>query len=122
MTAFRCRAIAPTECAWDAVEATTPEDAVQTYHDRFDCFGVKFTICPEDFPGREREDVNFMRVEVEGLGSWVSRLFCSGLYRRGGVRPGKPGPERLADVAKRLGWKGDPLDLIATGWDGEEPY
>ena len=114
MTAYRCRFIAPRRSDWSTVEAGSPELAANELHAR-DEHTYAITYTPD--PTKPGARVHFARVEVEGCGAWVSRVYTSAILRRGGVRS-RP---TLAEVAKAVGWEGDPAELLAEGWEGEEP-
>lgn len=115
---YRCRRIKPEPVrGWVEVEAETPEQAVQEYH---------VGLCGSDAGKRWWVSMGkdtgyrmfFARIEVEGWGDIVSRVFHYGLWRRGGVRTGaKP---TLRAVANAIDWEGDLEELVVEGWDLEE--
>lgn len=110
---FNCRTILPTVSAWTAQEGASPEGAAAEFwvrawrHGR----GAEFRRGPGDV-------VAFARVEVEGHGSMVARMFWRGLVRKGGVT--KKRPMTLEDVARAIGWEDDPAELLGDGWECEE--
>lgn len=114
---FRCRRLGATE--WIEVAATSLANAVQAVEVEPHAY---LTVWPDENPdGTGRYAIEFARVEVEGHGEFVVRTFHSGIYRKGGVGlPRAPLAERLAAVAAQLGWRKDPAELIAAGWEGEE--
>jgi len=113
---FRLRVVKPRASDWISVSGESPEDAASTwFDDRFREWGVRYV---KEHGGR-REDVFFVRVEVEGHGEMIVREFTSGIYRRGGIKPRR---DCLEDVARKIDWKGAPAELLAEPWDGEEPY
>jgi hypothetical protein len=115
VTAYRCRFIAPRRSDWSTVEAESPELAANEFH-FLDERTYAITYIPDaSEPGGR---VHFARVEIDGHGTHVSRVYTSAIVRRGGV---KIRPVTLSDVAKAVGWEGDPADLLAGGWIGEEP-
>ena len=63
-------------------------------------------------------NIHFALVEVEHHGSWVSKIYTSGIMRRGGVKA-RPAVT-LVDVAKAVRWERDPSELLEDGWIGEE--
>ena len=106
---FRCRRLEPSPTVWIEVEACTPEQAANDFHfEQAHGFSIK----------RDQETVIFASIEVEDHGSWVARMFKSGIYRRGGV-PKPWDPDRLPTIAKRLGCN---VSLLtdADRWEGEE--
>lgn len=116
MTTYRCRFIAPRQSDWSTVEAESPELAANEFHFR-DERTYAITYIPD--PSKPGGRVHFARVEVEGHGTHVSRVYTLAIVRRGGVRIKRPGVT-LDDVAKAVGWEGNPADLLAS-WHGEEP-
>lgn len=116
---FRCRMVLPTSSDWKEMEAETQAEAVNNFHDGMvDALRGGFKL-----PVREGERlyyIHFARIETEGLGELISRIYVYGLWRRGGVRR-TPEPT-VADAAKAVGWTGDPNELLEEGWEGEESY
>lgn len=122
VSSYRARSVAPNESAWRYFYADSPEDAAQQWlaenssmhHD-----GVKvlrYKLDPE-----LAEIVVFALVEVEGHGTWIARLYVSGIGRPGGVKASRD-PSALGKIAAALGWTGTPEELLAPGWVGEEDY
>lgn len=117
MATFRCRVTLPKESGWSEIEADTPEEAANSYHCR-DLHALPgATYIDLDGEGKRRQIVIFARVEVEGHGSWVSRMYKSGIYRKGGVQV-RPNPT-LEAIAKAVGYESDPKTLLDP-WDFEE--
>lgn len=143
--AYYCRSLVPHISQWHKVEASSREEAVCNFHYDHGLESLKVTV--EEKP-EQRYSVAFVLVEVadhldgedillgrrrirrlEGLNDGhveelVSRVFHTGIYRRGGVKPAgwKSTKDRLIEVAKLLGWTHDPQDLIAEGWNLEETW
>lgn len=63
-----------------------------------------------------REDILFHVVEANGERR-VVRWYDARIYRRGGVRVRDT---TIEEVAKMLGWKHDPQELLTPGWEGKE--
>jgi hypothetical protein len=117
---FKCRFTVPRESAWQAVEGATPEEAANEFHYRRDLDGIVLYLSDAGEPWRPGDSVSLALVEVEGHEPWMSRIFRSGLVRRGGIKlRDRTFDQKLAGVAKQLGWTGDPRELIAPGWEGE---
>lgn len=114
MKVFRCRFVAPKVSDWSSVEADSPELAANEFHSRDERSWSIAYVPDESNPGAR---VHFARIEVDGHGELVSRIFTSGIIRRGGVRS-RPS---LTDVAKAVGWERNPNELLEVGWEGEEP-
>lgn len=116
---YHCRVVLPKpECEgnWIEVEAETPEQAVQEYHFGLSVFDQGKSWRVEE--GGKAHVIRFARIEVEGWGDCVSRVYHYGLWRKGGVKPLiKP---TLKDVADAIEWKGDPEELVEEGWELEE--
>lgn len=115
MPTYQCRFTAPRSSGWSAVEAPSPEMAANEFHYRDKSFGISY--CPD--PEKPGSRIYFASVEVDGFGTWVSRVYWSGIVRRGGVRS-RGRKLTLADVAKAVRWERDPAELLGEGWDGEE--
>lgn len=90
------------------LEYTDGLDAVRFIHRYTEGEGEEKSEC--------RQDVLFHVVEVNGEREIV-RWFKSGIYRRGGVK--RRPDATLEDIAKTIGWKRDPKELLEEGWDGE---
>lgn len=117
---YRCRMTMPKpvgEGNWIEIEADSPERAVQEYHVRlcdFDAGKHWWVSTGEDIGYR----MFFARIEIEGWGDTISRVYHYGLWRKGGVGPRvKPTLQAVADA---VGWKGDPEELVEEGWNLEE--
>lgn len=115
MTAYHCRFVAPRLSAWFVIEADAPDLAANELHNRDPgTFAISYT--PDNLrPGRK---IHFARVEVEGYGSWLSRIYTSGIIRKGGTRI--QSPVSLADVAQAVGWNQAPDQLVTDKWHGED--
>jgi hypothetical protein len=61
-------------------------------------------------------------VEAEGYGSSITRVMHYGLSRRGGLPSLSSLPERLQEIADRIGWGDRPLEEMIGPWDREESY
>ena len=108
---FRCRMTVPQHSLWEEIEAETLEDAVQEFHLQHPG-GIRYRVEEHGLV----HFVYFARVETEGHGATVTRIFEHGIWRRGGV---KPHNSTLKEIAEKLGWEHDPKDLLGT-WEGEE--
>lgn len=117
---FRLRSLVPRKSDEHEVEAENAVEAVQSYHDQV--LGREGSL--RYFQSADNHvlfDVDFALIEVVGEPEpYISRIFHSGLYRRGGVRRHVSPELRLREIAQKLGWKKDPAELLASGWDGEE--
>ena len=116
MTEYRCRFIAPRMSAWSTLEADSPELAANECHCR-DERSHAITYTPD--ASKPGANIHFALVEVEHHGSWVSKIYTSGIMRRGRVKA-RPAVT-LVDVAKAVRWERDPSELLEDGWIGEEP-
>lgn len=113
---FRCRFLLPKESQWFEVEDAGPAQAANTCHFDRDELGIRYT---EHLPDGGKQQISFARIEVEGHGSWVSRVYKLGIWRKGGVpRPGYQ--VTLEDIARAVEYDADPQTLIAPGWEFEE--
>lgn len=117
---YRCRTTVPAVSDWFEIQATTPEEASAELHYQYDEKLQQICVIVEE-PGN-RYIVYFVRVEVEGHDSWISRLFQHGIWRKGGVKPlgWRSHSEALKDAAEKLGWSFDPMKLIEPGWECED--
>ncbi len=120
---FKCRFVKPGQSEWFEITADTYAVAANELHDRHvpnfkaepGCQSIVFWFTAEK-PGNS---VAFACIEVEGHGEFVSRIYHSGIVRRGGVK--LPGRElTIVDVAKAVGWTKDPAELLTSGWEAEE--
>lgn len=114
MTTFRVRMLKPEPTRWQDIEADTAADAAMELHERMGRTSSIVYVPDHNKPGSV---IWFALVEVEGCGEVVSRLYRSGIVRRGGVKT-RP-PVTLSDVAKAIGWSHSLDDLVSAGWDGE---
>lgn len=115
MTTYRCRFHAPRTSDWHTIEADSPEAAVQELHYQDPRpYGIRYVPDLEK-PGN---CVYFASIEVDGHGPLISRIYTSGITRRGGIKPART--TSLADVAEAIGWTHPPEGLLDPGWIGEE--
>lgn len=112
MTTYRCRFVAPRQSEWRAIEADSPESAAHELHFRDE---KNYAISYDPDPSLARR-IYFARIEVEGHADFISRIFTSGIVRRGGI--GRK--NTIADVARTVGWSAPPEELLEDGWAGEE--
>lgn len=112
---FRIRYVAPHRSEWSDVQADDLSSAVQWHHEGGTA-EMSARYVPD--PDRPVARVLFATLEVEGHGLFTSRIYKSGIGRRGGVK--HRAELSLADVAKAIGWDRDPAELMGPGWDGEE--
>ena len=115
---YRCRTVKPRISEWFEVEEETPELAAAEFHFQKDGVVEALAYIVETGP-HQQHVVKFVRVEVEGHGAWVSRVYHYGIFRRGGVKPWYP-QDRLRQIAQELDWMHKPEDLLEEGWEGEE--
>lgn len=119
MTTYKCRVIKPSVSQWFDVNADTPELAARDFH--YDKLGLIPGVRFKPDATRPGLTITFARIEVDGHGELVSRVWECRLVRKGGVR--RPGiPLRIEDVAKVIGWEHDTQELLTPGWDGEEEH
>lgn len=118
---FRCRMTRPKISDWVEVEATSAEEAVADLHFyAMDRDGFHFSAYAEETPQGEMLQINFACMQAEGHEEVVSRVYHSGIHRKGGVKALRPPlPQRLTELANKLGWTKDPMLLISPGWIGE---
>lgn len=116
---FRCRFAAPKLSEWREVDAYDAAAAAQDFHDLYergfdqlDWYSIKY--CPD--PEKPGAQIHFAAVEIDSFGTVVSRIYHSGIIRRGRLAP-RP---TIKDVAEVLGWTHAPADLLKAGWEGEE--
>lgn len=119
MSAYRCRIVKPERqsTTWCDVQAYSPEEAANEYHYQFPRIGMPgavYVLDPDFAPA-----IHFALVEVEGHGCFVSKVYTSGIARRGGVKPRKRVGPTIAQIAKAIGWEKDPNELLDV-WDGEQ--
>jgi hypothetical protein len=108
---------------WTTIEADSSEEAALELHDRNfrpgSKYGYSYTKWRED--GFDmNETLYFAVVEIEGIGTQITRMISTGIYRRGGVRTNS-GTQVLLEIAKNLGYEHDPKTLLEK-WDLEEDY
>lgn len=123
MNTYVCRFVVPNTGKAETIEAESPEAAGMTFHYNQDSVGLRYK---HKLPGGfdRHEYVFFALVAVANQGGsedeFVSRVFRSGLWRRGGI-PTHPDPT-LVEIAVKLGWKDEPNELLGEGWAEEESY
>lgn len=116
MPEYNVRCLKPRQYGWVRITAASPEEAVSEYHYNQEPEG--FVVKMEDHGG-PLERLHLIRAEVEGHGYFVSRIFKTGIFRRGGIKlPGKS----LESIAAALEWERPVEELIAEGWLLEERY
>lgn len=113
MSLFKCRTVLPNQSQWHEREAFSPAEAANEFW-----FHTHDILQRVTWRLGNGERVYFARVEVEGHGTFVARIFCSGLWRSGGVA--LRNPPTLASIAEKLAWTGRPEELIEPNWEGEE--
>lgn len=114
---YECRTLLPTPTErWHLVEADSPGAAAQEYHDATLSHGLDVVFYDEE----KKETVHFRRVEIKGVeGSLVSRMYKSGLRRKGGVALATTRGQKLQVVAYAIKWTGT-LDELLAPWELEE--
>lgn len=112
---FRCRTKIPAETLWVEIAADDPEQAAMEYFFQHDLVRIVHVRTIEG----KRESVLFALVEVEGHGEWIARVFRRDLWRKGGVKLRRQ-TITIEDVARQLGWTGDPEELLSSGWPYED--
>lgn len=120
MMSYRCRMKIPQETDWMEVEAATPAEAAHVCHDQLYERGQKGIGYTDRRADDFRQRVYFALMETEGFEPWVSRIYYSGIWRKGGVLP--PAGPTLMDIAKQLGWTAAPEKLLEEGWECEETW
>jgi hypothetical protein len=95
---------------WRDIQAESPENAANDFHSYY------FASLRQLQYDQGSPHVCFVLVEVEGHGELISRMYYSGIYRRGGIR----NQTTISDIAKKLGYEGKPEELLESGWDCEE--
>jgi len=122
MGSFKCRCIIPHHSArlsedWTEILEGSPEEAALEFHSKFSHeFGLKHRVEENN----KVYFVNFARIEVEGFGSFVTRIYHYGIWRRGGVKRTLSKIETLEGIAATLKYDDDPNTLLAPGWMYEE--
>ena len=119
---YTARAIGPkkTERLTRQVLANSPEEAAQNFHfsdaPHGDDYAIKYS---ELLTGGGHQRVHFAKIEVVGHGEFITRVYHQGIYRKGGVRPPGQSGLTLEEVARALGWKDAPEELL-TDWEGQD--
>lgn len=104
---------------WTNITADSPGDAVQEFHLNH-CSFEGYNYHSKKGPTGESVDVTFVWIEVDGHGEYLSRIWHSGIRRKGGFSRFNSDKEKLEWVAKQLGWKDVPEKLLEPGWENEE--
>ena len=129
VTRYQCRTVVPKVSAWWWVDGAESEaDAAQVFHDNHNIHpGFANEVPSLGYSTGVGSKARFARIEValvedDGQAKsevLISRVFWSGIVRRGGVKP-PPGPT-LAEIAEQLQWEGAPEDLLTDeAWEGVE--
>lgn len=116
---YRCRALKPSGSSWRSVKGSSPDDAAQNFH--WDVPHIPACCYRNERPKGGVEEIYFSVVEVEGYGPVFVRTYYRGLTRRGGLRLPPRREDTLEGIAEILGWKRDPVELLAP-WDLEESW
>ena len=120
MPIYKCRSILPKETAIKDIEANSPEEAANEFHFKYlnvieNAKYIKRGM--NSLGGETREAICFCQVGVIGHGSWVSKVYNGGIWRRGGVK-GCSIPT-IEEIAKLVGYEDDPNTLLDV-WPLEE--
>jgi len=107
------------QSVWSVVCAESPGEAAQDFHFCY-CVTEGYNYHSKKGPDGNPIDVYFVWVEVKGHGQFLSRIFHSGIRRKGGYSRFGSDKEKLEWVAKQLGWKEAPEKLLEPGWECEE--
>jgi hypothetical protein len=110
MSTFRCRSIVPNYTDWVEIKAESDGHAANEYHYR--AFVDQATL---KWRTEDGTFIYFAMIEVENRGKFIVRRFSKGI-----TRIGHKSLITLEEIAKKLGWSGDPQELIQPGWEGEE--
>ena len=122
VSSYRARSVAPVESEWRYCYAERPEDAARQWlcensSMRHDAVRVlRYKPDPD-----VAQIVIFALVEVEGHGTWIARLYVSGIGRFGSAKAHRE-PSALQKIAATQPTPGAPEELLQPGWDGEEDY
>lgn len=122
---YFCRIVLPVPSEWYEINGTSPGDAVQNFHltmvppfydHKNNVGGIRYIKRTID----TRQDIYFATVEVEIEEfnfTFASKIYNSGIYRKGGILPVSP---TLEEVAKAIEWAHEPNELL-NDW-GEESW
>lgn len=116
---FKCRTVKPKLTEWREIDSESPETAANDFHSKWQLYFDNLKL----WVGNEKDGhyyIHYVLVEVEGHGEMVSRIFEYGIWRRG-KKTETPFKTRLKELAEKLGWTHEPEELVAEGWEGEEP-
>lgn len=112
---YSVRHSAPKESGWLLIKADTPADAAQEFHFR-NPTGVYLPDEENGSPSAKGTWYSVVEVDTgKETEKFVSRIFVSGIGRKGGVRPAY-WATNILDVAARL--KMD-VDYLTNNWEGE---
>lgn len=116
MTTYKCRTVLPKKSGWFEMEAGTPEQAANDFHEAYHPHTITSAVLIKHDEGG-RYKIAFAKIEVEGFDCWISKIYLYGIWRRGGVsrRP----ETTIEDIAKAIEWNGDPQELLQP-FEGEE--
>lgn len=106
---FRLRHVRPTRSKWFSIRAADAAAAAQAFH----FSELRGVYLPE---GSLASGAWYSVVEVADHGEFVSRIFCTGIGRKGGMRSAHHAAS-LDDVARRLGVTHETLH---GDWAGED--
>lgn len=106
---FRLRHVRPTRSEWFSIRAADAAAAAQAFH----FSELRGVYLPE---GSLASGAWYSVVEVAGHGEFVSRIFCTGIGRKGGVRPAHHAAS-LEEAACRLGVT---PETLCGDWVGED--
>jgi hypothetical protein len=104
--------VIPAISNYKAIEAETPEEAANEYHYNYSDGSLKYIKEEQD---GKHVHVLFARIEVENEGTWISKVYSHGIFRRGR----KYNNPSLIYLAEQLGYADDPKTLI-DDWESEE--
>lgn len=116
---YRCRTIKPAVSSWRLVKGSSPEDAAQTFH--LNVPHIPACCYRNELDGGGVEKIYFSVVEIDGAPPVFVRTYHRGITRRGGIKLSPRREDTLEGIAEILGWKRDPVELLAP-WDLEESW
>ncbi len=120
MQLFEVRLISPVKTEFENIAAASVADACMGLLEKN--LGKALFIAPEHTGNAHGETSYFAVAEVEGHGEFVTRMFYSGIGRRGGVKVQNPlARTSLQAIEAELGLTAGFLAEDGdTDWDGEE--
>lgn len=113
----------PFQTDWELIEEETLARAVNSFHQKNYNKKLYIVVNPgEHFTANDGwYGVSYSLIETENDGQLVSRIFNTGIRRKGGVKPYRSLLlDRLKEVAQKLDWERDIMELIEPGWEEEE--